>query len=131
MTVTRGLHNIVSCSERRVDGLHEELCKLESVDVHVNCRKKYTENKRISAALKRKAAPDLEANPAESPIARLRSTAPSTFNIKVDCMFCAVSQPSLLSTLCGRLDKNNVLISVRRIDWKAELEKKALERKDE
>ena len=67
----------------------------------------------------------------ESPTSRLRSTHPSTFNIKMDCIFCVESQASLVSTLCGFLDKNNELISVRRIDWKADLEKEALERNDE
>ena len=130
VTVTHGLPNPISCSERRENGLHKQISKLESLDVHVSCRKLYTEPKRIAAAQKCKAT-NLKGSSDESPTSRLRSTHPSTFNIKMDCMFSDESQASLISTLCGFGDKNNEHISVRLIDWKADSEKKALERNDE
>ena len=119
VTVTRGLPSLRSCSERQEDGLHKQISKLESIYVHVSCRKLYTEPKRIAAAQKRKGT-DAEASSDESPTTSLCSTHPSTFNIKLDCMFCAESQASLISTLCGILDETNKLISVRLIDWKAD-----------
>ena len=51
--------------------------------------------------------------------------------VKVDCLFCALSQQSFISSFQDRLDKTNVLIPVRKIDWKAALEIKALNWDDE
>ena len=89
----------------------------------------YTDGKRIAIAKKRKIPDDSDVDKPRSVIRR--STEEAIFNIKEDCLFCAISQKSLVSSLRGRLDKTNELIPVRRIDWKAELEIKVLKRDDE
>ena len=124
VTVTRGLENIIHCSKQRGDGLHEKLFEVNSLKLHVGCQKVYTDGKRIAMAKKRKIADDSDADKPRSVIRR--STEDAIFNIKGDCLFCAISQQCLVSSLRGRLDKTSELIPVRRIDWKAELEIKAL-----
>ena len=109
--------------------MHEKLFEVDSIKVHGGCRKVYTDGKRIAIAKKRKIPDDSDADKPRSAIRR--STEEAIFNIKEDCLFCAISQQSLVSSLRRRLDKTNKFIPVRRIDWKAELEIKALKRDDE
>ena len=109
--------------------MHEKLFEVDSLKVHVGCRKVYTDGKRIAMAKKRKIPDDPDADKPRSVIRR--STEEAIFNIKEDCLFCAISQESLVSSLRRRLDKTNELIPVHQIDWKAELEIKALKRDDE
>ena len=109
--------------------MHEKLFEVDSLNVHVGCRKVYTDRTRIAIAKKRKIPDESDADKLRYAIRR--STEEAIFNIKEDCLFSAISQQSLVSSLRGHLDKTNELISVRRIDWKAELEIKALKRDDE
>ena len=109
--------------------MHEKLFEVDSHKVHVGCRKVYTDGKRIAIVKKRKIPNDSDENKPRSVIRR--STDEAIFNVKEDYLFCAISQQSLVSSLRGRLNKTNELIPVRRIDWKAELEIKALKRDDE
>ena len=95
----------------------------------MGCRKVYTDGKRTEITKKRKIPDDSDADKPRSVIRR--STKETIFNITEDCLFCAISQQSLVSSLRGRLDKTNELIPVCRIDWKAELETEALKRDDE
>ena len=128
VTVTCGLPTIIKASIQCEDGLDQQLSQMDSVDVHVRCRRFYTESTRISSAIKRKAlsiANDIEAQ-SSSPTLR---GADSTCDIKRDCMFCAVNQDTLMSTLHGQMDERNRLVIAEFTNWKDELSRRAFRKK--
>ena len=51
VTVTRGLETIINSSMRRKDEIAEKLEGLSSICVHVMCRKSYTRESNIAAAI--------------------------------------------------------------------------------
>ena len=79
VTVTRGLENIINCSKQRGDEVHEKLPEVNSLRVHVTCRKVYTDGKRIAVAKKRKILDD--SNEDEPRSVMRRSTEDAIFNI--------------------------------------------------
>lgn len=76
--VRKGLDTFKNCSLRRKDGISEKLKNVDSVVLHVNCRKKYTFFRNVAAAN----------NPSLKETTILRSTV-SAFDFKRDCLFCS------------------------------------------
>ena len=111
ITVTRGLVNIIECSKQREDGLHEKLLNVDALKVHEECRRIYIDLKKIALCRKRKSSDKADSDSPPSIVRR--STEKVIFNIEEDCLFCALSQKSLSSSLSGRLNKNDKLIPVR------------------
>lgn len=79
----KGVDTIIKSSESRKDGKSEILKGLSSVVVHVSCRKEYTREDSIKAALKN--ITESEAS-TSSPI-KLRSSIPN-FDFKKACLYC-------------------------------------------
>lgn len=81
----KGLNTLIKSSERRKDGKSEKLGGLSSVIVHVSCRKDYTREDNIKAALKN--ITESEGSTISPTKGKLRSSITS-FDFKNACFYC-------------------------------------------
>lgn len=78
----KGLNTVIKSNERRKDGISGKLRGLSSVILHVSCRKDYTRENNIKAALKK--ITESKGSPIKG---KLRSSIPS-FDFKNACFYC-------------------------------------------
>lgn len=84
----KGLSTLITTSRRREDNIEENLQGKTRIDVHEECRKRYTRESSIKADLKTSASSLPASAESFSPVKKkLRCAAPA-FNYTVDCLIC-------------------------------------------
>jgi len=85
--VERGLDKLINASVERGDRKHEQLQKLTSIKVHVQCRKEYTRPSSINA-YKKKRENEEEVAAATSPLKKKMRSSQFAFDFKNCCFIC-------------------------------------------
>ena len=83
--VTKGIATLIQCSKLLQENLGKLLSNVEKITVHGACRKKYTDKRKITAALKLR----------ESRRSSLRTSLSAPFDYMSDCVVCGTPCPSL------------------------------------